>query len=170
MFTHALGTAPKRSQLCFSMCFIIGLLLGALLARFTIGRGNATIVMAATCSALLPVQIVIMVVPLAISVLAVRLSASIAFFPLCLIRSFTFGYCSCGVFMAFQSAGWLIKGLLLFSDSILIVPLLWFWLRHLDGSRQHLKSDALLYVGFSLIVCFLDFLYISPFLALILQG
>lgn len=162
--------SKNKPQLYLSFCFIFGLLLGVITAYFAIEKGDIVFITSATFTAMLPVLVFVAIVPLAISFLAVQFSAAAVLLPLCIIKSFCYGYCSCGVFMAYQDAGWLVRGLLLFSDSFLLVPLVWFWLRHLNGSKDHLKSDAILYLSFSLIVCFFDYLYISPFLALLLQG
>ena len=107
----------------------------------------------------------VLFLPLIASAAAVYLGAHILIFPICFIKSFAFGVCLCGVSVAFGSAGWLVRVLLLFSDSCMIVVLLWFWYRHLTGDRSVLRRDTVLCAAVALFVGLVDYLFVSPFFA-----
>ncbi len=157
------------ARLVFTL-FITGLLLGVFIARNSIASLSQIVLTTSHFSATVSGLIASLCLPLLLSVIAVYYSFPAAIVPICLIKAFAFGYCSCVVLLSFQCAGWLVRLLFLFSDSLIVVPLLWFWLRHIDGTKVHLKQDTVLCLLAALIIGFLDYVCISPFLALLLQG
>jgi hypothetical protein len=81
--------------------------------------------------------------------------------PIAFLTAFVQGYLGFAIILAFGSAGWLVYLLLVFS-SLLSAPALWFfWLRALDRNfRGGLLVSGLL----CFVICFADYLFISPFL------
>lgn len=88
---------------------------------------------------------------------------------LCFIKGCLFAFVSMGLLITFESAGWLLGILMMFSDLCCLVPLWWCWLRILSGSTDRSFQPA---VGGGVmaacIVCF-DYLYVLPFLAKLVE-
>ena len=83
---------------------------------------------------------------------------------ICFLKAFSYGCNVHGVALAFGNSSWLIRPLLLFSDSLLVPILYLYWLRVLSGDHG-LRAREL---GMSLIwtaaVVTLDLSFVSPFL------
>ena len=96
-------------------------------------------------------------------ILAALYSKHSALFPVFFFKSFCFCYCLTGICLAYGSAGWLVCGLLMLSDSVSLLLLLKLCLRHINGFLPTIASDVfwsmLLIVGLSVLEC----LYIAPF-------
>jgi len=54
-------------------------------------------------------------------------------FPICFCRAFLFGFVHFGLFLSLGDGGWLLRWLVLFSDSISLPLLYCFWHRRLSG-------------------------------------
>ncbi len=80
------------------------------------------------------------------------------------LKAFGFGFCGCGVSLACGQSGWLVRLMLLFSDSMIIVPLYLFSLRHICGRTSRVHRDIALLLLFAVAVCFVDYRMVSPFL------
>lgn len=113
--------------------------------------------------------IAVLVFPLIISALAVFLSAPLVFLPLAFFKAFGYTVCSILIVSAFGSAGWLIRGLLLFSDTCMSIALLWFWFRNIEGKRLSSKKDLAVCAIFALLVGCIDYFVVSPFLGMLYQ-
>lgn len=88
---------------------------------------------------------------------------------LCFIKGCLFAFVSMGIFAAFESAGWLLRILMMFSNLFCLLPLWWCWIRILSGAPKGSFSPV---VGGGLmaagIVCY-DYLYVLPFLAKLVE-
>jgi len=80
------------------------------------------------------------------------------------MKAFAFGFCGCGISLTFGQSGWLMRLLLLFSDSLILVPLYLFSLRHICGRTSRVRRDLAILLPFSAGVCLVDYGLISPFL------
>lgn len=88
----------------------------------------------------------------------------VAFFKAC-----SYGFCALAIVRAFGSAGFLVKFLFLFSDTLTLPVLYWFWLRQLSCSCGSLKKDLVTALGIVAVIVLLDHLLISPFLVNIIE-
>lgn len=79
-------------------------------------------------------------------------------------KAFAFSYSACGISLAYGAAGWLIRGLLLFSDALLIPALCVFCIRYGSGNRAQLKLEWYAWLLLVAVVGCLDYLVVSPFL------
>lgn len=79
-------------------------------------------------------------------------------------KSFGFGFCGCGVAMAFGQSGWLVRLLLLFSDCMILAPLYLFSLRHICGRTSRVRRDIAALLILSAVVFTVDHWVVSPFL------
>ena len=102
-------------------------------------------------------------VPLFVVSAAVYFRLHFLIYPLCAIRAFCFSVCFTGIYIAFGSAGWLVRSLLQMSDFFLIPVLLWFSLYSLAKNRS--KQVTVCCISYAALIGMLDYCVISPFLA-----
>lgn len=112
--------------------------------------------------------VVTLLFPLVITAVAVYFSIPFLIFALIILKGVSFGYCLFGSFLAFGSAGWLIFGLLTFSQTLMIIPLLWLWLSGLSTGSTKMFKHICGWLFVAVILCITDYLIISPFLALLM--
>lgn len=82
-------------------------------------------------------------------------------------KLFSFSYLGAMVWIAFGSAGWLIRFLLLFSDIVLVPVLCWYCLKRCWGSST--AKNLVFSIGMVIVSATLNQLFISPFLAKIIN-
>ena len=100
--------------------------------------------------------------PFLLSALAVFLSVPNLLLPISFGRGFLYAFVSMGVASWFGSAGWLVRFLLLFSDTLSMPLLYCFWQRHISCDRPLDLWEVFLYFSLvSLIEC-AYFQVISP--------
>ena len=105
--------------------------------------------------------------PLLLSVITLRLSMPSLLFPIAFIKAFLFAYSSFGVSLVFGDAGWLLRWLFIFSDSIMVICLLWFWFRNVSGCINSAKRDFVICTLFAVIVFCIDCFIVSPFVMML---
>lgn len=88
----------------------------------------------------------------------------------CFVQALVYGVVSSSVYRAFGYAQWLIRILLLFTGTINIISLLWFWSRNISSKTQTAHRDFLLSFCVSIIATVLDHHWISPLLASLLSS
>ncbi len=84
---------------------------------------------------------------------------------ICFIKACSFTTTGFGTMAAFGSAGWLVRFLLQFTDTLSLPALCWFALRHLDGDKEGLWADAAVCCISLICLGWIDLSYVSPFLA-----
>ena len=159
----------QSSALFLSAVFCIGLVLGV---YFAVGYKNAFVTLLSDLrfsSVSIAGLCICAFAPLFLSFIFVLFSCPVALLPLCFCKAFSFAYCSSCCFLNFGNAGWLIRFLFLFSDTCSLLPLLWFGLRHIDGSLNLVKRDFIICNAFLLLICSLDYFCISPFFMMLIN-
>ena len=116
-----------------------------------------------------PVTIVgllsVVFLPFLFSAFAVYASQRWLLFPIAFCKALSFALAACGISIAYGSAGWLMRFLLMFTD-ILSLPLLaFFWLRYSGGGRRLSLYSVFTYFAAAACIGSIDFFVISPFLA-----
>lgn len=94
-------------------------------------------------------------------------SLSYISFAIVFSKALLYSYCATGIALLFTSAGWLIGLLLLFSDFIAIVLLLWFSVRNIATKGSSLKIDFLLCAVIILVACCIEHKVVSPYLIML---
>ena len=105
--------------------------------------------------------------PYLLSAFAVNFGNRWLLLGICFLKALMFAFAAGAVHLAFGSAGWLFRWLLLFSDSTSLWLLLWFALRHIKGQGISFRRDLVVCFGAVTAVCSIDYCVISPFLAMI---
>lgn len=99
--------------------------------------------------------------PYLLSAFAVYISKPLLLLPIAFIRGFTLILVLMTVSEAFGSAGWLIRGLFLFSDVAFMPFLYLFWHRNISVVSN---NSGWVCCGAAVLIGCLDYYYISPFL------
>lgn len=84
-------------------------------------------------------------------------------------KAIVFSHCSMCCYLAFGSGGWLVRLLLLFSE-ILIFPVLCRFAILYIGQPKHLRRcDVLICTAAAIFVAIINFYFISPYLAMLID-
>lgn len=163
-YGHSPLQPRKWRRMILALCYCAGLAAGA----FAAVQAEESLVSWMRTVQLQRVSIVSLLVvallPFLISAAAVLIAQVRLFYPVCFLKAFSFGFCAGGVYLVFGSAGWLVCGLLLFTD-LCSMPLLYlFWQRYIDGSRRLALTDAVLPASLLFLIGSLDHCIITPFL------
>ncbi len=145
----------------------LGLILGTLLAA----NADTSIFALMRQAQFRPVSIAMsfasQLLPFLIAAYAASISRPWLLHSACGCKLFSFAYTGALVWIAFGSAGWLVRFLVFFSDIILVPLLCWFCFRRAMGEYDDGK-DLLLCIGISVITALFNCLFISPLLAKII--
>ena len=161
----------QRYYLYFSLAWLAGLIAGALTATQSAAIHNS--LTQSLCYSRLSVVgfLASLSVPFLLSAIFFKMSLFGLVIPLILWKAFSYSWCVCAVLVSLADAGWLISRLLLFSDSVVTVLLLWFWFRGLDRESTGRQVDLLLCLVMTLSIGSIDCCVISPFgISLLLQS
>ena len=82
----------------------------------------------------------------------------------CFYKAVSYGFSGMLIVSLFSSAGWLIRMLFLFSDSIALTMLFWLWLRRCDDQNAYPGWDSYICLIVCIFAAGMDYLVISPFL------
>lgn len=154
----------KSSGILLALFWCCGLLVGIGLAS----GASEHLVSAMRRAAGIPVTILglllMTVFPFLISTFAIFRSDPRLLLVIAFLKAVCFGCCSFGISLAFGSAAWLVRFLLLFSDGCTIPVLYWYWLQHISGVRSVSRWELCVLSGFYLLIGSIDYCLISPFL------
>ena len=154
----------KRLALYLAFAWLIGLLLGSVLALLSAPL-HASLMRRGLC---LPVSIsgllTILYLPLLCSAFAVYISQNWLLIPISLFKAITFSFVAVGCSLLQPSGSWLLRLFLMFSGSFSLPGLYWFWYCGCNrGRNETFKAGVIVSVLF-LLFGILDYRYISPFL------
>lgn len=155
------------SFLAFS--WALGLSVGLILVS-TVQESVFSLMRAAACCRVSIVGLIVLLIfPLFLSAFAVFLSIPVMLLPIACFKGIALAFCALGVVYAFGSAGWLIRMLLMFSDSFMIPVLFWFWVRHISGNRNLLRRDFLICAAFAVVIGAMEYFLVSPYLVVLMK-
>lgn len=113
--------------------------------------------------------LVVTILPIAVSAIAVYCSAPLLIYVLCILKAFCFSFGLCGVVAVFGYSGWLIRLLLLFSDSCMAILLFWLWYRVLSPNHKAVLRDLLICSAIAAIIGMVDYFLVSPYLVVLMN-
>lgn len=157
-----IGRKTELLFLAFSSC--AGAVLGVAIAYNMEPYFFSMMRMAASGHVSIVGLLLVIIFPFLISAIAVYLSKPYLFLPLSFFKCCVYSLVLCGICIEFSSAGWLVCMFLLFSDTFTILALHFFWIRYLHGFRKFAFKELLITLSASLCFCFLDYIWVSPFL------
>ena len=159
----------KESTLHLAFAWILGLVSGIFFSLSADCFPLSEVRTAASLPVSLLGSLSAIALPLLFSAFAVYISQPLLLIPIAFCKAFLFSYFSLSVLVAFGSAGWLVQLLFMFND-ILTLPLLWsFWQKGLTADRNGTFRFLFPVFIITLIVGYIEYRFISPFLAKILS-
>lgn len=102
-------------------------------------------------------------IALMLSVILVRASPKLFLYSVAFLEAFIVSFLNISFIVAFGSAGWIFRSLMLFIPSTMSVVLLWLWCRLLDNDNVFRDVVRALCAAFVIVI--FDYLVISPFAA-----
>ena len=153
--------------LAFTWC--VGLLCGTFLSIFS-RSSYVSLMHAATYRSVTIVGLLLCnFLPLLLTAFAVCYSFVIAAVIVSFLRAVILGACMFGILFAFGSCGWLICMLMLFSSNWINVLIAWLLLYVKESALSDLLGRVVVSVAIAAVVSLVDYLYVSPLLAGILE-
>ena len=170
-FLHSVDsfTFRKRPKWHLAFSWLFGLGAGGLVFRCS-GEHISSLMPLAAAGQLSIVSLLLSTsLPFLLSAFAVHISKPRLLLAVCFSKAFCYGYVVCGVFGFFGARGWLLRCLLLFTDTFACVLLYGFASRHISGLRHfRLRSLALCEILLGFLV-YLDYSHVSPLLRRLLS-
>lgn len=159
----------KSNTIFLAFIWVCGLFFGVNLSD-SAGSDFVSLMRGASrCSVSIVCLLSVSLLPFFFSAFAVYIRSFRFLAALCFIKGCLFAFISAGIFLAFKDAGWLLRLLMMFSDLFCLVPLWWCWISLITGGPQGrfgpVWKGSLVALG---IVC-LDFCFVSPFLAKLVE-
>ena len=153
----------RRFYLYFSLAWLVGLFAGAFFATQATTIHNS-LTQSLSYSGLSVVGFLAgLSFPFLLSAIFFQMSLYGFLIPLIFGKAFSYSWCVCAILCSFFDAGWLVWHLLLFSDSIVTILLLWYWFRGLKEENNRRQVDLLLCLVFTLAIGCIDCCIVSPF-------
>lgn len=152
----------------FRVCFLAFLWVSCLVVGCFIASGDSFIVSLMRLAPGSEVSIVglavVLILPLLISVVGLYYQKPVVVYAFSSLKAFCSGYLLYAVSVAFGSASWLMRMLLLFSDIGITIIVLWLVFRHLNGRGRTFKADIALSFFAAIMIGIMDYLLVTPFL------
>ena len=108
-------------------------------------------------------------IPLFLTYILLRFFSFYYVLPLVFLKAFSFMCCYFGITSAFGNAGWLVSGMVLFSDFFLVTLLLLQWFNAATGKMYSPEKYLVVYCILPIIVVCFDYLVVSPYAAMLLN-
>lgn len=153
----------KTCIFILAFSWTVSIIAGALLAARTGDAIIPIVLNAVRQQPSLEGYIFILLLPIAASAVCIGINCRRLIWFFCGIKGLTVGFCLYAVLCTFNSAGWIIWPMLTFADSVMLIPLFWFWLRSFKHNA-FVFSDLILCLICAVAVGCLDCCMISPYL------
>lgn len=151
------------------LCWVFGILFGMHFVSAASEPFSSLMRAGIYCRVTILGLLAVLLLPLFFSAVSVYFSIPHLQYFICFLKAFCFGCCLYCYMYTFSAAGWLIMSFMMFSDSCMLSPLLWFWCRHITGNRQSLKRDVCCCLTVAVLVGSVDYFIISPYLVSLLK-
>lgn len=152
----------QRFALYFSVAWLAGLAAGVLVAIQSSAIHNS-LTQSLPYSRLSVVGFLVsLIAPFLLSAIFIKISLFGLIIPLIFGKAFSYSWCVCLLLISYPGSGWLLCRLLVFSDFIVTVLLLWYWFRGLDQKNNRRQNDLLLCLVIALAIGCIDCCVISP--------
>lgn len=120
--------------------------------------------MAVTCPVSIVGLVFVILLPFLITAFAIWISKPYLFLPVSFFNSFSFTLILCYTITVFDTAGWLVCLMLLFSNISVQFCLNWIWIRYFNGTSGSSAEDLLVCVFGLLAIVVIDYLFVAPYL------
>ena len=147
----------------FFCTFICGLLLGTCVAAHNADRYSSLICTAAASPQNAFGSFSRCAVAFTLTALILWFKRSYLFL-LIFAEAFTYGISVTAVYLTYSSPQWLVCWLILFSRTIILILLVWFWSRNIFGHQHTVRRDFFWALFISILATLMDLHWISPHL------
>jgi len=170
-FFHPVFSSPFRKSECYFLAFawVMGLVSGSFVFRYSGSDLVSQMPLAANSQPSIFGLLTSCLLPFLFSAFAVYIRATRLLCGICFMKAFLVSYVSWGVLYAFSGCGWLVRGLLLFTDIWGTVLLYHYCHRHISGLRSFSAGVLGLYASALVLVSGVDQGFISPLLRRLLS-
>lgn len=155
-------TARYKFLICavWTSAFFFGCMISKLCSVTTVSLMRSLLYQRPSIVSLLAV----IILPFLISFCVFQAQKPYLIMPLIFAKAAMFGFTTASVAFAFGSAGWMLRWLLLFSDSLANAVLLCLWLKHATSKDSAYITDLCIYIA--IVICFVcfDVYIIGPYL------
>ena len=163
LFTSFFHCRTPRTT--FILLWICGLLTGSLVSISADEILAPTMLAAISGSLSISGLLLVLFFPLLLTAAAVFISRPAVLYLIAFLKAFLFAFTGIGLLLSLESSGWLVRCLLMFSDSLLL-PFLWLlWLQMLSGHEGFPMTRFVSVSLLALLTGILDCSFVAPFLA-----
>lgn len=155
--------------LTLAFVLLFGYLIGTFLAAETPFSFYALMRSAANSPVSIVGSLVSAFLPFLLAFAAVHYGKPVLLYFILFCKAVVFSHCSMICHLAFGSGGWLVRLLLQFSDILLLPVLCHFVILRLRQPRTLRRSDIFIYSGAAALVAIINFCFISPYLAMLID-
>lgn len=114
-------------------------------------------------------MIVSLIFPITLSYILLNRCCFYTIIPVIALKAFFYMYCFYAITCSFGTAGWLVRILLLFSDTFSVIFLLIYCYRFAAGNRNDMLRLYQIMLLFLILVGSLDYYVISPFIMMLIN-
>lgn len=165
---HDFSVDPRKVGLWFlAFAFAAGLAAGSFLCSSAEFTGVSWMRGAAESPVSIVCLLGVIVLPFLFSAAAVFLNQVWLLIPIAFGKALSFIQVSLGISMAYGSAGWLMRCLLMFADSAFLPVLVFFWIRYGFGRRPMSCRTVLGFLAVAVAIGCFDYYMISPILVVL---
>ncbi len=167
LFRHDFLAHPRKAgRFLLAIVLLSGYICGILVSM---KAGNISSLMYAAVNARVSIVSLLLafLLPFLLSAIAVYLGQPWLFLPIGFCKAFCFACVSYGIGYAYAGAGWLMRWLFMFSDTLTMPLLCYFWLSHMSGSPRNSPAAWFWILSASLFIGYIDFRFIAPILAVL---
>ena len=155
----------RTRRVILAFAWISGLFLGSLISLAADNILSSTMLAAAHSGMSISGLLAVLLLPLLFSALAVYISKPIFLIPIVFLKAFLFSFSAAGFLIACDSAAWLFCFLMMFSDTLMLPFLWWFWIISLTLESRTAIRGAVICTVCAFVIGFCDYFFVSPFLA-----
>jgi len=158
-------TYIKNRKYLFAFCTVwcLGIVVGYAYARALSDELLITIQNSVLTSTNIWSTVLSGFIPFLLFAVTLRYFPGLTLFPYLFFKAVLFFFCSFSIHLAFGSAGWLMQILLLFSDSCLLLPMLWCLLKWFSGEWSYRSRAFFTFAFLSAVVPLVDYYIVNPF-------
>ncbi len=166
---HLPASICKNPTKALGVSWCLGLFAGVLIAYLASDSLSLTMHTATkSCVSIIGLLSTISL-PFLLSALAVSISGTWLLIPIAFLKAFLFAYLGFGLVAAYNSAGWLLRILFMFADCCTVPLLYGYWLKLCSGSSVSPWILAIAHWIPTMVIGYIDFSFVSPFLATLIS-
>ena len=162
LYSFVAKLSSSKASLFISLSWILGIVLGALLALRLKEYAVSLIGIADNYRVTILGLLVVVLLPVSISLIACKLKALYPIYLFIWCKGICFGYSVPAMLWSYGRAAWLLHFLLSFSSMLTLIPMFCLWLSICSTDRTLAVKHIILIFIFSFFVGLIDYFLVSP--------